>query len=183
MINGKLQLNSQEVRNFANPPFLVKKNFTDSVDSIAYDITSAYNSPVLKRLTRQLVNDRSFPSISIIDDVEFNSPSTFVDSIITKNVWTQVNETFGYIFDDTSPDNKLYVSVLSDAPFIFGSPETLFDSSETFTRVNITLLNPISKARVIKVYMSNTDYQRNAADSSFETAFVCVIVGVIRFII
>jgi hypothetical protein len=70
---------------------LLKKEFTDSADTVVFDIRSAYDVKELKKLQRTFVFTRAGQgSLTVIDEVEFDGPQSFGTALITMSDWKQL---------------------------------------------------------------------------------------------
>jgi hypothetical protein len=79
LIAGQLQRPGIEARGK-----LLRTDFTDTRDTIAFDIRSAYAVPSLTRLERTFTYQRQpVPSLTVEDRAEFDSPQTFETALLT----------------------------------------------------------------------------------------------------
>ncbi len=63
---------------------LLAKEFTDDTDRVVFDLKPAYDVPALRRLEREFIFDRRGDgSVTVIDRVEFATPSAFESALIT----------------------------------------------------------------------------------------------------
>lgn len=145
VVHGALQSEATSVIK-KNVLKVVSKSFTNSVDSIVYDITGAYSVSRLASLQRSNTVDRVSQSILISDTIKCSSLCTFQDALVTNKKWTFTGTSTGF-FSDSSNNNKLYVEVTSSAPFVWNS--TLLTSYKvTFTRVGVYLTQPTTSAEL-----------------------------------
>jgi hypothetical protein len=77
-VGGRLQCTGGEFRGR-----VVGCDFTDDRDVVTLDLSEAYDLPSLEHLTRTVVFDRRFCSVTITDRVGFAKPEAFDDPIIT----------------------------------------------------------------------------------------------------
>ena len=70
---------------------VVRTGFGPEEDTVAYDMRAGYDVPALVRLTRTFVFSRRGPgSLSVLDEVEFDEPTTFGTALIAFGEWTRV---------------------------------------------------------------------------------------------
>jgi len=146
VINGNLQKQATSVlRRQLEKPFVVYTNFTNSTDTIVFNLTNAYDEPLLKELIREQIFDRQSNRIIITDSVRFSEPCMFEDALITQKNWNFSGNSSGYFFDDSF--NTLNVEINSTAPFIMNST-SLSDYKVNFKRIGVYILQPIISASV-----------------------------------
>ena len=69
---------------------VVQTRFTDSEDTLVFDIRSCYEMPDLKKLLRTFVYSREGNgALSIIDEVVLATPQSFETALITFSPWKQ----------------------------------------------------------------------------------------------
>lgn len=106
MINETLQSNGYEFKGT-----ITKTNFAADKDVIEIDVKAAYELPVLKSLTRTVVNDKTGNGKIIIKDVfEANEKIDFNVPIMTLNEYEIIND---HTIIITSKHQKVKVEVLS----------------------------------------------------------------------
>jgi hypothetical protein len=66
---------------------IVSTEFTDDKDTLVMDLTTSYNVPGLRKVTRTYVLDRTVPQIEITDEASFNHPVAFGTALITFSNW------------------------------------------------------------------------------------------------
>ena len=143
VVHGALQSEANSVIN-KKVLKVVSKSFTNSVDSIVFDITGAYPVSRLVSLLRTNTVDRENLTVVVSDTIKCSSLCTFQDALVTNQKWTFTGSNTGF-FSDSSNKNKLYVEVTSSAPFVWNS--TLLTSYKvTFTRVGVYLTQPTTAA-------------------------------------
>ena len=72
---------------------IVSTDFTDNADTLVLDMTSAYKTPGLKKLTRTFVYSREGDgSLTVTDEVAFSKPQTFETAIVTHGGWSQTDK-------------------------------------------------------------------------------------------
>ncbi len=70
---------------------VLKTEFTDEKDTLVLDLRSCYDVPELTKLVRTFVFSRAGRgSLSVTDEVEFNSPQAFETALITLSPWKQL---------------------------------------------------------------------------------------------
>lgn len=154
VINGNLQEQATSVlRRQLEKPFIVYTNFTNSTDTIVFNLTNAYDEPLLKELIREQIFDRESNRIIITDSVRFSEPCMFEDALITQKNWNFSGNSSGYFFDDSF--NTLNVEINSTAPFIMNSTN-LSDYKVNFERIGVYILQPIISASVTFEFTCDT---------------------------
>ena len=164
-------------------PFVVQKDFTDSLDYVVYDLKAAYNVPHLIKLTRSIAYSRKsdFPFIIIKDDFEYSKKSLFESPHITSYNWTQLSETTGYFWSVSNPGNKLYMKAYSENNTPFQMISTLESDSRynvIYSRVN--LRSDGCQSGSISVRLSNierilTDDPRQGAGYTLTLSLAVVV--------
>ena len=71
---------------------VLKLDLTDQADTLQLDLSSAYPVQSLQRLTRTFVFQRQPASLTVEDDVAFESPQAFGTAVITFSAWKQIDE-------------------------------------------------------------------------------------------
>ena len=83
---GKMQDEGAQVK-----AVVLRTDFTDSQDTLVFDIRSAYSVPQLERLTRTYVFSRKYTgSMTVTDEIAFSEPSDFETALITLSPWRQI---------------------------------------------------------------------------------------------
>jgi hypothetical protein len=133
-IDGKLQLDATRVH-----PTIVSTSFTPREDSIAMDITPAYDDPNLKKVFRTMRYSRAhdgptvmfFGSIEITDQFDLNGPADIVESFPTHGTMKQIDDkTIEIDYEDA----RLRVSI--DAPGGFTlTQDKIDDMGNPFLRI------------------------------------------------
>jgi len=78
VVAGTLQSTGRNARGV-----VLESAFSDDADRLALDLRSAYDVPVLKRLTRTFEHDRTRRLMTVTDAVEFETPQEFGTALIT----------------------------------------------------------------------------------------------------
>ncbi len=166
VVNGNLQRRATVVCNSGTKSVRVLwRKFTESADSIAYNMKGAYNEPLLKSLTRVMAYNRSDSTIAITDTVNFTQPCSFEDVLVSKKQWTSTSSSTGFFSDN---NETLFVTITSNVPFLLN--QTQWSSYKvSFTRIGIQLLGSVSFAKVSMVFSSPNLSLPGIAASSFAT--------------
>jgi len=129
MIGGHLQLDATKVN-----ASVMTTSFHSDIDSITFDITSAYDDPQLRRLERSMSYSRQGSgAIDIKDKFELSSPTDVEEALPTHGTWEQIDSK---TIEFTMKDQRLRVDI--DAPYpiaITAKNINAYDNS--FTRVAI----------------------------------------------
>jgi len=87
MVGGKLQRTGRDAQ-----AKVFETKFTDSTDTMAIDITSAYETPGLKRLVRTFTYSREGAGqLAIRDEVNLQEPATFETALVTLDSWRKTS--------------------------------------------------------------------------------------------
>ena len=82
-VAGRLQRGGRQARGR-----VVRTEFTDQADTLALDLRSAYSVKGLKKLQRTFIYSRQGPgSLTVTDEVAFDSPQAFETALITLGRW------------------------------------------------------------------------------------------------
>ena len=130
-IDGKLQLEATTVH-----PTVLSTKFTPEKDTIAMDITAAYNDPNLKKLVRTMHYAREKGgSVEIVDQFDVAGPADIVESLPTHGTCTQLDAKTFRIDDD-----GVSVLVTVEAPGGFTlTQDKVSDYGNPFTRIGAKL--------------------------------------------
>ncbi len=86
-IDGKLQLEATRVH-----PTVVSTHFSPEEDTVALDLTAAYNDPNLKKIVRTMHYTRSGSgAVELVDQLDVNGPADVVESFPTHGTCTPVD--------------------------------------------------------------------------------------------
>lgn len=144
IVAGKLQRTGGQARGR-----VVSKNFTDEVDTLVLDITSAYDVPQLKKLERSFVySRRGKGSLTITDKVVFSGPSDFGTALITFSQWKKLSDS-SLMVSDSGKALRVDIEV-SGADFEI-EPEIITEdlsARKNPTRLGINLTKPVTEAVV-----------------------------------
>jgi len=128
---------------------ILKTEFTDAADTLAFDIRSAYDVKELKTLVRTFVFSREGQgSLTVTDEVEFAAPQTFETALVTFSNWKQL-EPGRLRFGDG--DEAVDVTITTDAGKFKIDSVTIDEDVRHHSkpvRVGITLAEPVTKATV-----------------------------------
>jgi hypothetical protein len=128
-IDGSLQLEATTVH-----PTVLSSSFTPERDTVAMDLTPAYKTAHLQKLTRTLTYSRAGAgSVEIADRFEITAPAEIVEPLPTHGTWKQIGPAT-LAFDDG--DAHLVVTLAGPAAFTV-SEEKVNDpnNGNPFTRV------------------------------------------------
>lgn len=151
IINGKLQRTGRQARGR-----IIREDFTQDIDTLLMDISSAYDVSELEKLQRKFVySRRGSGSLTVTDEVVFSKPCEFGTALVTFDKWEQLSDSSLVIRDQ---DKALRVDIeVTDADFII-QPETIeedLSSRKLPTRLGINLTKPVLHA-VISLKISPT---------------------------
>ena len=162
LVAGKLQRTGSKARGR-----VIRHEFTDSTDTLALDISSAYDVPQLSKLERTFVYSRSGAgSLTVTDEVTFSRPCTFGTALVTFDKWEKVSSSSLTIrdrgdvsrassprFEGGTPSTREALSVtvaVSGADFEI-KPEIIkedLSGGRLPTRLGINLTRPVTHAVV-----------------------------------
>jgi len=144
VVAGKLQQTGSQAR-----ARIVSQNFTDSTDTLALDISSAYNVPELKKLERKFVYSRiGKGSLCVTDEVTFSRPCNFGTALITFDSWEQFSSRSLIVHDS---QKALHVNIKITGSDFEIEPETITEdvnARKKPTRLGINLTEPVTHALV-----------------------------------
>ncbi len=145
IIAGKLQKVGKEA--IAK---ITKTDFTDTADTFVMDITSAFDVPELKNLTRTFVYDRSGAgSLTVTDDFAFTKPQTYAGAMITFGQWKAKGDNAITI---TTGETTTEVTIDTGGAAFELSGETINENGhgkEKPTHIAITLKEPLASGKVV----------------------------------
>ncbi len=152
VVSGKLQKTGSRAR-----ARILQANFADETDSVAMDISSAYDVPQLEKLHRTFVYSRSGSgSLTVKDEAVFSKPTQFGIALITYDKWKKLSDSSLIAYD---AERALRIDIdAGGAPFEIKS-ETLDEdvrASSKPTRLGIDLAKPVLSAN-ISVRIAPTD--------------------------
>lgn len=142
IVAGKLQRTGSKARGL-----ILKREFTDSTDTLGLDISSAYDVPELEKLERTFVYSRSGSgSLTVTDEVAFSKASAFGTALITLDKWKQVGASSLMIYDS---DGALRVDIEAGGMEFEVKAETIDEdvsAPRKPIRLGINLKKPVSGA-------------------------------------
>lgn len=144
LVAGKLQFTGPKAK-----ATVLRRDFTDTQDTLVLDIAAAYDVPALKSLTRTFVYSRDDAgSLTVTDEVKFSKPESFGTALISYGDWSR-NEDGSLSI--TKGDQSVIVTIDTD-----GQPYEIHDEridSEVRAkrkplRLGIDLSQPVKSARI-----------------------------------
>jgi hypothetical protein len=145
VVAGKLQRTGEEARGR-----VLKTEFTDEADTLALDISSAYDVDEIKRLERTFVYSRKGKgSLTVTDEVVFSSPQSFENALITFGKWKVLDED-SLLISDGGESVRVDIEA-GGSGFEFKGEQIKEDMRDKRlpTRIAIKLKEPVMKAAVI----------------------------------
>jgi hypothetical protein len=144
LVNGKLQRTGRQALGR-----VVHEDFSENIDSLVLDISSAYDVPELEKLQRKFDYCRQGSgSLAVTDEVVFSKPCDFGTALITFDKWQQLSGS-SLIIRDQSKALRVEIKV-TGADFKI-QPETIeedISGSRLPTRLGINLTKPVLRAVV-----------------------------------
>ena len=96
VVAGRLQQTGSEARGR-----VLKHEFTDAVDTIAIDLSSAYKVAALERLEREFRYERDGAGrLTVVDSVAFAAPEGFATALVTFGDWRRIGPSMLRVEDD-----------------------------------------------------------------------------------
>ena len=144
VVAGKLQSTGGKARGE-----ILRTEFTDTADTFAIDLRTAYAVKELRKLQRTFVYSRKGDgSLTVADEVAFSAPQTFETAFITLGAWKQISPTSLLIYDA-----KQAVRVELDTggqafTVVAERIEEDVKSRSLPTRIGIRLTKPVSAATI-----------------------------------
>jgi len=128
---------------------VLKTEFTEQKDTIVLDLSAAYEVKELKGLRRTFVFSREGAgSLTVTDEVEFDSPQSFGTALITFSDWKQLRPK--QLLIGSSPES-VQVEITTDGPAFEIQSEQIKEDvrgGRTPTRLGIDLTQPAAKAMI-----------------------------------
>lgn len=144
VVGGKLQRPGAQAQ-----AKLLKNDFTDSADSLAFDLTSAYQVAGLVKLTRDFEYSRKGRgALAVTDTVEFNEPQTFGGALVT---FGEVKQLDAHTIVVSSGSAAVRVEIASSAGEpVIKTEEIVEDLPGNLkpTRIGIDLAKPVKAAKL-----------------------------------
>lgn len=128
-IDGHLQLDATRTK--VN---VLSHSFTPREDRMVIDMTSAYDVPDLKKVTRTMVHSRDGDGrIDITDEFHFTKPTVVIESLPTHGSWHKVDD---HTLLFTQGGRRLRVNIQCSKPVTFAETK-VEDYGNAFTRVAV----------------------------------------------
>ena len=142
LVAGKLQREGRDAQ-----AKVVRKEFTDAVDTLVLDIASAYPCPELKTLERTLVYSREGDgSLTVSDRVEFTSPQSFGTALITKGKWQRDADGRLSVSDG---GESLRMQITAEGGEVAVESEKIHEDAPVQpTRIGLNLKTPVTAATI-----------------------------------
>jgi hypothetical protein len=144
VVAGKLQQTGSQARGR-----VIHNDFTDGVDTLVLDISSAYDVSEIKKLERKFVYSRQGSgSLTVTDQVAFSQPCDFAAALVTFSDWKKVSASSLTVYDS---DKALSVDIEVDGADFEIKAETIDEdvsARKKPTRLGINLKGPVSSATV-----------------------------------
>jgi hypothetical protein len=180
VVNGQLQKTGRNAEGK-----VIKREFSDDVDTFLLDIAPAYQLKELQKLTRNFTFQRGMArkeistEIRIIDSVKLESPGTLETALVTYGSWEKVAKKTGHpaprhysILTTTGSDDEngcielnldtvlVVVTATSEGkpvPLEFSTVEIDEDSmaKKKPTRFGFKIAQPITEAQVLTLIVPN----------------------------
>jgi hypothetical protein len=141
VIAGKLQKNATRVK-----PVVLETRFSETEDMIRIDMKPAYDVPELVKLTRTLRFDRrGTGSVTIEDEVEFSTPSSFETAMTTRAAITRESANELRLVEGSG---RVTVSVEASDSFTYNEETISEMSAPPYKRLGVKLEKPVVKATI-----------------------------------
>lgn len=124
---------------------VIQKEFSEAVDVLAIDYTSAYAVTGLQRLERRFTYDRTSRGRFVIED-QFSGtlPLAFESALTTRAQWQVVGDNRLLL---TAGAEKLWVTVEASGPVVFSS-EVIEENAPAYSRIAIRLKKKSDKGSI-----------------------------------
>ena len=130
-IDGKLQLEATTVH-----PTVTSTDFTDKQDTIAMNITPAYDDPNLRKLARAMHYSReNGGAVELTDHIEVAAPADIVESFPTHGAFKQIDAKTFEIDDESQ---RLQITIEAPAPLTF-TQDKVDDMGNAFLRIGAAI--------------------------------------------
>jgi hypothetical protein len=161
VVAGKLQRTGAQARGR-----ITQRTFAANTDTLALDITSAYDVPQLERLERKFVYSRlDAGALTVRDRVAFSQPSDFGTALVTFSQWRQLSDSVLMIYD--GPEALRVEIEVAGGDFEI-RPETIkedLSGRRQPTRLGIDLRRPVTHA-VIGLVITHTKQPNVHSDAA-----------------
>jgi hypothetical protein len=141
---GQLQVDGSAAR-----AIVLRSDFSDAKDILAFDIRSAYHVPELKKLERTFVYHRGPDAgLRVSDEVAFEKPEQFESALITWGDWQEISTN---VFKMSDAGEELRVTV--DTGGVPYTIRKMLINEDVHTRkkpwhIGIVLDRPVKEAKV-----------------------------------
>ena len=140
LVAGKEQITGKEAK-----AELISKNFSDNIDEMVIDISSAYDEPTLDKLERIFVYDRTGKgSIIITDYFAFSTDNKFETAIVTHGEWKQLDANTIRL---KMGKEYLYIKFTGSEPLVL-KHETINEGGGAYTRLGIKLNKKVKEGSI-----------------------------------
>jgi hypothetical protein len=117
VVAGQLQRTGAESKGT-----LISTDFTPDLDRVVMDLTSSYDVPELKKLTRTWIFDRTQSRIEILDTAEFTEPRTLGTAVITLSPWEKTAPATVVIRAEDSALNVAFTTASGESVTVRNAP-------------------------------------------------------------
>ncbi len=128
---------------------VLKTDFSDTADTLVLDLKAAYRVKSLKKLHRTFVFSRvGGGKLTVIDEVEFDSPQAFGTALVTFGPWKQLSSDRLQVGE--TPDT-VAVDIAAEGATEQVSAEGIHEDmpgGRIPTRIGIDLAKPVTKAKI-----------------------------------
>lgn len=144
VVAGELQRTGRNARGK-----VIEKAFTPDSDTLVLDIASAYAVPELKKLHRTFTYSRQGAgSLTVTDEVAFESPRKFGTALVTLGKWEQVGSDTLYVHDGGEGVNVKLTIEGGEVDITAEQIEEDVRTSKLPTRIGINFTEPVRQARI-----------------------------------
>ena len=154
VVAGRLQRTGREAA-----ARVLKTEFGQDKDTLAFDIRSAYEVPSLQKLERTFVYSRpSGGSLTVTDEFAFSQPETFETALLTFGEWQRISPTVLRI-KDRAETVRVELTPPTGAVLDLSSVEIHEDlvAKRKATRIALRLKEPLSQGKLtLKIFPERT---------------------------
>jgi hypothetical protein len=125
VVAGRLQSTGADAKGT-----ILSTDFTPDLDRVVMDLTSSYDVPELKKLTRTWIFDRARSRIEILDTAEFTEPRTLGTAVITLSPWEKTAPAVIAIRDVDSALNVTFSTASAEALAVRYAPVNGFYNNQ-----------------------------------------------------
>ena len=126
---------------------IVSQDFSDSRDTLVIDLRSAYHQVAsLKSLRRTLTLDRDALTVTVRDDVEFDSPQTFATALVTTSKLLQPTPDSAIAYDSAGAIRATIATEGANLKTTLGEVQN--DHATNPLRLAVELDAPVTKAAI-----------------------------------